>query len=130
MSHHVHLIVKPDDSKTIAHLMSEVKTKSQLRLSPHLLQSELQQLEMQAGLGGNQFWKRSFRANPLVTPEVYAQKLTYLHANPVRAGLVATPEAYKGSTMFLLQEGLMIEGDSVDLLGTKLLYQNMLNELI
>ena len=72
MTHHIHLIVKPSDTKTIGHLMSEVKAKSQLRLSPHLLQSESRQMDMQAGLGRNEFWMRSFRANPLYTPVVYA----------------------------------------------------------
>jgi REP element-mobilizing transposase RayT len=127
MTHHIHLIVKPDKSKCISHLMGEIKAKSQLRLSPHLLLSELRQLEMQSGLNRNQFWKRSFRANPLFSPDVYDQKLTYLHANPVRAGLVELPEDYIWSSMYMHQMGLMIEGESVDLQGAKKLYQSLLN---
>ncbi|MCA0383394.1 MAG: transposase [Bacteroidetes bacterium] len=45
-----------------------------------------------------QFWKRDPLAIPITSEEALLQKLRYIHDNPVRAGLCATPEAYAWSS--------------------------------
>lgn len=40
------------------------------------------------------FWKRNSLSVDLVTPEVFAQKLEYIHSNPVRAGVCENPNDY------------------------------------
>ena len=45
-----------------------------------------------------QFWERNPLSVPLWTTAVLEQKLVYLHANPVRAGLCARPEDYHYSS--------------------------------
>ena len=43
-------------------------------------------------------WKRNSLGTELFTPAVLAQKLHYIHYNPVRAGLCSLPEEYKYSS--------------------------------
>ena len=130
MSNHIHLIARPHESKTIVHLMSQIKANSCVRMSSLLLPSEKLQLDLQSGLGGNTFWKRSPRAFSLHTHELFCQKIKYLHDNPVRQNLVELPEDYQWSSMYLHQMGLMIEGEIVDLSKARNLYQDMLNKQI
>ena len=55
----------------------------------------------QARSGGGQVarvWKDRGRAFPVTAPDALLQKLTYMHANPVRAGLVAQPEYWEFSS--------------------------------
>lgn len=40
------------------------------------------------------FWQDGNEAKEIRTPEFYQQKLTYLHDNPVRAGIVEYPDEY------------------------------------
>ena len=40
------------------------------------------------------FWQDGNEAKEILTPEFYQQKLTYLHDNPVRAGIVEHPDEY------------------------------------
>lgn len=45
-----------------------------------------------------QVWERNSLGIPLWTPEVFEQKLDYIHNNPVKAGLCKFPEDYKYSS--------------------------------
>lgn len=42
-----------------------------------------------------QFWKRDNRPTELVSPKWINEKLTYIHLNPVRVGIVDKAENYK-----------------------------------
>lgn len=46
----------------------------------------------------NQVWQESFKALPLWSEWMIRQKTNYIHANPVRAGLVKTARDYKWSS--------------------------------
>ena len=50
-------------------------------------------------------WKERGRAFPVVTQDVFLQKLTYIHNNPVRAGLVERPEEWKFSSAAWFSNG-------------------------
>ena len=54
-----------------------------------------------------QFWKRNPLSVDLFTPAVLAQKLDYIHENPVRAALCEIPEEYEFSSA-----GYYIKNDS------------------
>jgi putative transposase len=43
-------------------------------------------------------WERNSLGIPLWTPEVFRQKLEYIHANPVRAGRCELAEDYRYSS--------------------------------
>lgn len=45
-----------------------------------------------------QVWERNSLAVPLWKPEVFEQKLDYIHNNPVTAGICQYPEDYKYSS--------------------------------
>lgn len=52
-----------------------------------------------------QFWERNALSIELRTPAVFLQKMNYIHRNPVKAKLVATPSAYKYSSALFYQTG-------------------------
>lgn len=53
-----------------------------------------------------QFWERNALSVELRTDKVFRQKLDYIHWNPVRAGICATPEDYKYSTAKFYETGI------------------------
>ncbi len=53
-----------------------------------------------------QLWKRRPLSVELFTPEVFDQKLNYIHYNPVRAGLCKYPEEYHYSSAKFYQTGV------------------------
>jgi putative transposase len=53
-----------------------------------------------------QFWKRDSLSIELFTEKVFAQKLTYIHYNPVRAGYCTYPEEYKYSSARFYELGI------------------------
>ena len=52
-----------------------------------------------------QIWKREPLSIELRTPDVFDQKLNYIHDNPVRAGLCTYPEDYYYSSAKYYQDG-------------------------
>jgi putative transposase len=46
----------------------------------------------------NQVWQEGFHPQAMVTDEIMQQKLDYLHNNPVKRGLVASPEHWRYSS--------------------------------
>lgn len=53
-----------------------------------------------------QFWKRRALSIELRTSSVFEQKLTYIHWNPVRAGICKLPEEYKYSSALFYHTGV------------------------
>ncbi len=53
-----------------------------------------------------QFWERNSLSVDLWSEKVLAQKLQYIHQNPVRAGLCQFAEAYKYSSALLYKTGI------------------------
>ncbi|MBS1725550.1 MAG: transposase [Armatimonadetes bacterium] len=127
MPHHIHLVVRPDASQTISALVKEIKGNASDRLKAFLTSHEREQLHQQAGLGRNNFWKRSFRGNPLYTNEVLEQKVRYLNDNPVRAGYVSDAGEYVWSSLYIVRHGFILEDESVDLSKSLEFYRELLS---
>jgi putative transposase len=74
MPEHVHLLLSEPRSNTLAHALQALKTSvaKQMPQSP--------------------FWLPRYYDFNLRSEEKHAEKLHYMHANPVRRGLVAQPE--------------------------------------
>ncbi len=115
MSHHIHLLVRPNAKETISQLMQPLKENAVALIKPRLNEFELSQLQMQDGLGRRAFWKRSFRGNPIHSESVFAQKLHYIHANPIRAKQCDLAEDYTWSSAHLRLNGWFDEEDTLDL---------------
>jgi putative transposase len=52
------------------------------------------------------FWKRNSLGIELFSPKVFLQKLTYIHENPVRAGICKLPQEYKYSSAAFYETGV------------------------
>ena len=92
MSHHFHLIVKPNDSQTNSQFMRSLKSYSAKDLMPRLNAFEEGQLKQQSTLNQRKFWKASFRGFPIYSQKLSDQKMGYIHMNPARAGYVELPD--------------------------------------
>ncbi len=128
MSHHIHLLVRPNAKETISQLMQPLKENAVALIKPWLNESELSQLQMQDGLGRRTFWKRSFRANPIHSDSVFAQKLHYIHANPIRSGKCELSEDYLWSSAHLRMSGWFDDENAIDLKVAKDFYLKLLNQ--
>ena len=115
MSNHIHLLVRPKFTENISQLMQPLKENAVARIKPLLNDFELSQLGLQDGLSRRTFWKRSFRGNPIYTAPVYAQKMHYIHANPIRAKQCNLAEDYRWSSAYHRHFGWFDEEEAIDL---------------
>ena len=97
MDNHFHLIwqIRSNHSAETVQRDFLKYTAQQIKFS--LAQNEpglLKEMETNSTDRRYQFWKRNSLSVPLYSPSVFQQKLDYIHQNPVKAGLCATPWGY------------------------------------
>ena len=114
MTHHVHVLVKPNDQQTVSQLVSKIKRQSALSLGPELNHFEQKQLNAQMGLNDRRFWKVGFRGLPIHTESIRLQKVNYIHQNPVRANKVGEANEYLWSSSHIYKQGFFEEFAGVD----------------
>jgi putative transposase len=86
MANHVHLIVDPGtDERNLSLLMKRLAGR-QTRF--------VNRVENRSGT----LWEGRYKSSPISTDEYLLACCRYVELNPVRAGLVATPEAYRWSS--------------------------------
>ena len=56
------------------------------------------QFRCHAGADGHQVWQESFKALPLWSGWMIWQKINYIHANPVKAGIAKSAKGYRWSS--------------------------------
>jgi len=109
MSNHIHLIWQPygdHEPKRIQH--SFLKYTAQqikfdlLKYNPLVLE----EYKVTAIDREYQFWERNPLSIELYSEKVFLQKLHYVHANPVRAGLCMYAEEYKYSSARFYETGI------------------------
>ena len=109
MSNHIHLVWKPLHSVTKAKLQHHFMTftaqkiKEDLKLTNPLL---LETFKVDAKDRTYQLWKRNALSVGLFTAKVLQQKIDYVHANPVKAGLCLHPEDYHYSSARFCNTGV------------------------
>ncbi len=109
MTNHVHLIISSNNNK-IEFLVRDIKKFSSKQII-HAIENNSEERRKDwmlnlfgyAGRCSNhnknfQLWKQDYHPIELNTREKIAQKLNYLHDNPVRSGLVWEPWHYKHSS--------------------------------
>ncbi len=126
MSHHIHLLLTPNENQKISQFMQSFKTQTSKELTPLLNVYELSQLKQQTGLNRRSFWKVSFRGLPVHAREVFLQKVNYIHSNPVRSGFVEVPEDYLWSSGHLYATGLCEETSGIRIREAIDVYESML----
>jgi len=109
MPDHLHLIANPQDGRIkeyTGHLKATA-AKAILQANSRFVFHEAEK--------GHQVWQESFKALPLWSGWMIWQKINYIHANPVKAGLVRSGKDYywSGFRSFYLQsdEPLAVDHD-------------------
>ncbi len=110
MTHHLHILVTPNEDSTISELMKSIKRNITKKINPLLNEFERSQLAAQAGLNRSTIWQESFRGLEIRTEEVFLQKIQYIHTNPVRGELAEWPTFYKWSSAYWHEQGMQLEG--------------------
>jgi REP-associated tyrosine transposase len=85
MADHFHALIMPKERFTISTVMQKIKSLFAYKLR-------------RPGIEGT-IWQKSFYDYGIYSEEKYRQKLDYIHANPVRKGVVDDPIDYRFSSM-------------------------------
>ena len=109
MNNHIHIIWQPLPEQTLQslqhsflkHTAQEIKLQLQ-QTNPELLSP----FKVNAKDRHYQFWERNSLSIELRSSAVFAQKLEYIHYNPVKAGLCNSPEAYYYSSAKFYTTGI------------------------
>jgi len=91
MPEHFHLLVSEPDECDLSRVMQVLKQRVARRLLPDLRRSGLSTDE-------EHFWQRRFYDFNVWSAAKHAEKVHYIHQNPVRRGLVAEPEQWAWSS--------------------------------
>jgi putative transposase len=107
MPDHFHLIANPRDGR-IVQFCRDLKS-----LAAREMVHRTQRFRFRKTSEGHQVWQESFKAMPLWSNWMIAQKISYIHANPVKARLVKSAAHYYWSS-FRSFHGLGDEPLAVD----------------
>jgi putative transposase len=123
MPNHAHYILSTDEGKSLPGIMRDFNTHSSREITRLLeADSRLQLLKVFADAArqdqrGNKYkvWQEGYHPIALGTPDFTAQKLTYLHNNPVRKGYVDLPEQWRYSSArnYVLGDDSLIKVESL-----------------
>jgi len=97
MPDHLHLIINPRDGK-IRELMGKIKSLSARRIIAAIPDVSFIVDVTEAGEPVHQVFQESFKAFALWSDWLIWQKINYIHANPVRTGLVKSTSEYRWSS--------------------------------
>lgn len=111
MPEHVHLVLLPHDGVTIGRILKEIKQPVTVMALRHVRDHAPQFLKRMAdvqpnGRRSHRFWQRGggYDRNLRSVADVH-EKITYLHENPVRRGLVSHPQDWPWSSWQAWHEG-------------------------
>lgn len=105
MPDHLHLLLWPQGASPLSDIMRDFKKFTASRLA-HQAEVEhctawvdaFERAGAQTGRSHNKVWQDDFWDELVYSPGKLRRKLNYIHRNPVRAGLVETPEDYPYSS--------------------------------
>jgi len=128
MPEHVHLLIFPrNDEYSIADILGDIKrpvAQKALRFVRETAPSFLETMrdEQPNGIVRHRFWQRGggFDRN-LVEPSIIHSTIDYIHANPVRRGLVESPDDWQWSSAVFYSgcTGCVLEPNVASLPGRK-----------
>jgi REP element-mobilizing transposase RayT len=101
MPDHLHLIVNPKDGR-IKEFTGNLKS-----VSARDIVKTASGIDFKLDSEGEsyQVWQESFKAIPLWSAWIIWQKINYIHANPVKAGLVSSAKNYRWSSFQAFYSG-------------------------
>ncbi len=101
MDNHIHLIWQPLFGHSLSGIQLSFMKYTAQQIKFKLLKADADLIErcnVKKSDRKYQIWERSPLGIELYTPEVYQQKLDYIHNNPVKAALCKFPEDYRFSS--------------------------------
>ncbi len=110
MDNHLHLIWQPLPKQTLQSIQHSFLKYTAQEMKLYLQRSNpqyLQEFKVNAKDREYQFWERNSLSVELRSPDVFIQKLNYIHQNPVKAGLCILPEQYYYSSASFYLSGMM-----------------------
>ena len=121
MSNHFHGILSAKEGFELSHILGEIKRKSSMEITLAIEKNDQESrrqwmLEIfeRAGTANSrnnkkQFWQQDNHPKECSSFEFTKQKMEYIHMNPVRAGIVGSPEHYIYSSAgdYAGQKGLL-----------------------
>ena len=109
MPDHFHLLIKPEPAASTSRFMQELKKRTAQRILSALSENQrvpwcgkmLARLRLPPTVhADSQFrvWRRRFNPFGVYSEKKPLEKLNYIHANPVKCGLVASPDQWPWSS--------------------------------
>jgi putative transposase len=106
MPEHVHLLISEPEVGTPSTVMQVLKQRTARALLPKRRRRDARQRELFGEEPRRVFWQARFYDFNVWTTKKRIEKLRYMHRNPVKRGLVASPEQWRWSSyrFYLLGE--------------------------
>ena len=98
MPEHFHLLITEPEVGTPSTVMQVLKQRSAHALLPKRKRSDPRQPNLFAELPREPFWQARFYDFNVWTSKKRIEKLRYMHRNPVKRGLVGSPEQWRCSS--------------------------------
>ena len=106
MSNHIHLIWQAEHGYHLKDVQTSFKKFTSSQFLKLTKAENNEAYKVSSADRSHHFWKRNLLGTELFTPEVFEQKMIYIHENPVRAGICRFPEEYKYSSAEFYVSGI------------------------
>jgi putative transposase len=106
MPEHIHLLLTEPEVGTPSTVMQVLKQRTARALLPNRRRRDWRQAPLFGEETGRSFWQARFYDFNVWTAKKRVEKLRYMHRNPVKRGLVESPEQWRWSSYrsYLLEE--------------------------
>ncbi|MCH9032024.1 MAG: transposase [candidate division Zixibacteria bacterium] len=102
MPQHVHLLIDPVNEMELGRVIGEIKSRSAREIVAKLRRNDVTVLEnLRTQKGGEErisFWKPRCYDHNCRSNDTIIEKTTYCHNNPVKRGLVSSPDEWRWSS--------------------------------
>jgi putative transposase len=98
MPEHVHLLITEPERGSPSTVMQVLKQRTAHALLPKRKRRDPRQRNLFGDEGGRAFWQARFYDFNVWTAKKRVEKLRYMHGNPVKRGLVESPEQWPWSS--------------------------------
>ena len=107
MSNHIHLIWQPKPPYSLVQIQSSLMRHTAKGIISKLRDDKvsLDIIKVDKHDREHQIWNRDPLSIELFSPRAFLQKILYVHANPVKAGLITIAENYKYSSARFYKTG-------------------------
>ena len=111
MPEHVHVLITEPEVGSPSTVMQVLKQRTARSLLPRRRRRDKRQRELFGEEGQRAFWQARFHDFNVWTAKKRVEKLRYMHRNPVKRGLVESPEQWRWSSYrrYLLAEAGLVQ---------------------